>query len=64
MEVRLGEFYLEIEQYDKAVESYQAAIRRRPNDLSSLQGYHDSLVKTGREEEASEVGKIISAVQR
>lgn len=64
MEVRLGEFYQETQQYDKAVESYQAAIRRRPNDLASLQGYRDSLMEIGREEDALEVEKIISAVQR
>ena len=64
MEVRLGEFYQETKQYDKAVESYQAAIRRRPNDLASLQGYRNALMKIGREEEALEVEKIISAVER
>ena len=64
MEVRLAEFYTGTNNNDKAVESYQAAIRRRPNDLVSLRGYRDSLVRIGRKDEAAQVDKIIAAVRK
>ena len=64
MEVRLAEFYTGTNNYDQAAASYQAAIRRRPNDLVSLRGYRDSLMRIGRKDEAAEVDKIISAVKK
>ena len=64
MEVRLGEFHAGARNFNQAAESYQAAIRRRPNDLASLVGYRDSLIRIGRRDEAEEVDKIISAVKK
>ena len=64
MEVRLAEFHAGARNFNQAAESYQAAIRRRPNDLVSLVGYRDSLIRIGRKDEAEEVGKIISAVKK
>ena len=64
MELRLAQYYLAAEDSVKAVESYQSAIRRRPNDLQSLLGYCDSLRGSGREEEALQVEAVISAVRK
>jgi cytochrome c-type biogenesis protein CcmH/NrfG len=64
MEVRLAEFHAGARNFNQAAESYQAAIRRRPNDLASLVGYRDSLIRIGRRDEAEEVDKIISAVKK
>ena len=64
MELRLAQYYLAAEENAKAVESYQSAIRRRPNDLQSLIGYRDSLRGSGREEEAFQVEAVISAVRK
>ena len=63
MELRLAQYYLAAEDNDKAVESFQSAIRRRPNDLQSLLGYCDSLRTSGREKEAVQVEAVISAVK-
>ena len=63
MELRLAQYYLAAEDNDKAVESFQSAIRRRPNDLQSLLGYCDSLRASGREKEAVQVEAVISAVK-
>ena len=63
MELRLAQYYLAAEDNDKAVESFQSAIRRRPNDLQSLLGYCDSLRTSGRDEEAVQVEAVISAVK-
>lgn len=64
MEVRLAEFYAGSDNFEEAAESYQAAIRRRPNDLVSLLGYRNSLMRIGRKDEAAQVDKIISAVKK
>ena len=63
MELRLAQYYLAAEDNEKAVESFQSAIRRRPNDLQSLLGYCDSLRASGREKEAVQVEAVISAVK-
>ena len=63
MELRLAQYYLASEDNAKAVESYQSAIKRRPNDLQALKGYRDSLKISGREEEATQVDAVISAVK-
>lgn len=63
MELRLAQYYLAAEDSAKAVESYQSAIRRRPNDLQALMGYRDSLKTSGREKEAAQVDAVISAVK-
>ena len=64
MEVRLAQYYYASGESQKVVESYQSAIRRRPNDLQSLRGYRNSLAAVGREEEAAQVETVISAVQQ
>ena len=64
MERRLAAFYGKAGNYEKAAESYQAALRRRPNDLASLIGYRNALSQTGREEHALQVDKIITAVKQ
>ena len=64
MELRLAEYYVAAGENSNAVESYQSAIRRRPNDLQSLLGYRESLGKAGRADEAAQVEAVISAVQR
>jgi len=64
MEVRLAQYYGATGEGQKVVESYQSAIRRRPNDLQSLRGYRDSLTAIGRADEAVQVEKVISAVQQ
>ncbi len=64
MEVRLAEFYGMSGKYEKAAEIYQAALRRRPNDLAALMGYRDALAKIGRGDHALRVDEIINAVKR
>ena len=64
MEVRLAQYYYASGESQKVVESYQSAIRRRPNDLQSLRGYRNSLAAVGREEEAAQVETVILAVQQ
>lgn len=63
MELRLAKYYQQMDAPKEAVEAYQAALQRRPNDLESLKGYREALIRVGKKEAADQIAKIISAVQ-
>jgi tetratricopeptide (TPR) repeat protein len=64
MEIRLAQFFAKTSVLSRAAESYQDALRRRPNDLVALQGYQQSLLQLGRESDAAAIGKLIEDVRK
>ncbi|MFP6864385.1 MAG: hypothetical protein VCA35_00480 [Roseibacillus sp.] len=64
MEARLADFFSQTGVLPRAAETYQAALRRRPNDLAVLQGYRQALLQLGREQAAADIAKTIAAVRK
>ena len=63
MELRLAEFYTSTGDPKRAAEFYQAALQRRPNDLESLKGYQQALLRLDRKGQAAQVAEVIEQVQ-
>lgn len=63
MQVRLGELHMTEGHPDLAIESYQEALRKVPNDLRALSGLQAVYQKTGKTEDAAEIGKRIAALK-
>ena len=63
MELRLAEFHLRMGQPMKAAQTYQEALARRPNDLATLQGYQQALLRLERRDDAATIGKQIEMVR-
>jgi tetratricopeptide (TPR) repeat protein len=64
MEARLADFFSQTGVLPRAAETYQAALRRRPNDLAVLQGYRQALLQLGRKQAAADIAKTIAAVRK
>ncbi|MFP6895138.1 MAG: hypothetical protein VCA38_00935 [Roseibacillus sp.] len=64
MEARLADFFSQTGVLPRAAETYQAALRRRPNDLAVLQGYRQALLQLGRKQAADDIAKTIAAVRK
>ncbi|MFP6877193.1 MAG: hypothetical protein VCA37_10215 [Roseibacillus sp.] len=64
MEARLADFFSQTGVLPRAAETYQAALRRRPNDLAALQGYQQALLQLGRKQAAADIAKTIAAVRK
>ncbi|MDE0595244.1 MAG: hypothetical protein OSB65_08360 [Roseibacillus sp.] len=64
MEIRLAQFFVQTGVLARAVESYQEALRRRPNDLVALQGYQQCLLQLGHQSDAVGIGKLIEDVRK
>lgn len=63
LERRVGDFHLSAGEPLKAAESFQEALKRRPNDLTCLLGYHSALLKLGKGAAAAEIQKQIDLVR-
>jgi len=63
MELRLGDFHLRAGDPLKAAESFQEALKRCPNDLAGLLGYHSALLKLARSADAERIQKQIDLVR-
>ena len=63
LEMRVADFYLSAGEPLKAAEGFQKALVRRPNDLTSLLGYHSALLKLGDKAAAAKIQKQIDLVR-
>jgi hypothetical protein len=63
LELRVADFHLRSGEALKAAESYQAALKRRPNDLACLLGYQSALLKLDRKANAEAIQKQIDLVR-
>lgn len=63
MQVRLGELHMAENHPDKAIEAYQEALKKVPNDLRALSGLQAVYQKTGKTAEAAETAKRIDALK-
>ena len=63
LEMRVADFHLRAEEPLKAAEGFQKALVRRPNDLTSLLGYHSALLKLGDKAAAAKIQKQIDLVR-
>ena len=62
MELRLGDFHFSQGDFKSAGKSFREGLNVRPNHLQTLRGYHKSLVKLGRVDDAALLAKRIKAV--
>jgi|TARA_B110000438_G_scaffold275260_1_gene296083 tetratricopeptide (TPR) repeat protein len=62
MELRLGDFHFSQGDFKSARKSFREGLNVRPNHLQTLRGYHKSLVKLGRVDDAALLAKRIKAV--
>lgn len=64
LENRLAEYFLATREFQRAAETYQEALARRPNDLETLLGYQNALLKLERRLDAAAIQKQIDRVRR
>ena len=63
MENRLGEYFISTGEFLRSAETYQKALARRPNDLETLLGYQQALLKLQRRLDAAAIQKQIDRVR-
>jgi tetratricopeptide (TPR) repeat protein len=63
MASRLGQYHLDAEQYDEAIEAFQRALAAFPNHMASLTGLHSAYEKSGRAAEAGEILRRIETLK-
>jgi tetratricopeptide (TPR) repeat protein len=62
VENRLAEYFIATGEFRRAAETYQKALMRRPNDLATLLGYQQALLKMERRLDAATIQKQIDRV--
>ena len=63
MEYRLGQYFDASGELRRAAETYQKALERRPNDLTTLLGLQRTLLKLERRLDAATIQKQIDRVR-
>ena len=63
MPARLGDFFLEREDADKATHYYERALKQIPSDIDSLQGLRKACIATGDSDRAAELDLAIQKLR-
>ncbi|MDB0055879.1 hypothetical protein N9F36_02125, partial [Akkermansiaceae bacterium] len=64
MELRVGNYYLDAGDAEKAAGAFRRGFDRMPNQIDILRAYRSALLKLGKNESAAKVAKQIEEVKK